>query len=91
MPSSAQFAITVWETIAPRKVKPVGGTTLRLFGKQLYVVAFQSNDKMAKTDDYDLVHFVKENRNYIYGQILKPMEIMIHLHPVNCQTMKVTT
>lgn len=34
LPSSAQFAITVWETIAPRKVKPVGGTTLRLFGKQ---------------------------------------------------------
>lgn len=37
LPSSAQFAITVWETIGPRKVKPVGGTTLRLFGKQLYV------------------------------------------------------
>ncbi|KAK4513454.1 uncharacterized protein ATC70_005455 [Mucor velutinosus] len=34
LPSSAQFAITVWETIGPRKVKPVGGTTLRLFGKQ---------------------------------------------------------
>ncbi|CEP14473.1 hypothetical protein [Parasitella parasitica] len=34
LPSSAQFAITVWKTIGPRKVKPIGGTTLRLFGKQ---------------------------------------------------------
>ncbi|KAI7891262.1 kinase-like domain-containing protein [Mucor mucedo] len=30
-----EFAITVWDTsIGPRKVKPIGGTTLRLFGKQ---------------------------------------------------------
>lgn len=36
LPSTAQFAITVWDTIGPRKVKPVGGTTLRLFGKQWY-------------------------------------------------------
>lgn len=42
LPSSAQFAITVWETIGPRKVKPVGGTTLRLFGKQLYVAEKKS-------------------------------------------------
>lgn len=35
LPASAQFAITIWDTsIGPRKVKPVGGTTLRLFGKQ---------------------------------------------------------
>lgn len=36
LPASAQCAITVWDTCSgPRKVKPVGGTTLRLFGKQL--------------------------------------------------------
>ncbi|KAI7904394.1 kinase-like domain-containing protein [Cokeromyces recurvatus] len=34
LPSSAQFAITVWDTIGPRKVKPVGGTTLQIFSKQ---------------------------------------------------------
>lgn len=34
LPASAQCAITVWDTIGPRKVVPVGGTTLRLFGKQ---------------------------------------------------------
>lgn len=36
LPASAQFAITIWDTsLGSRKVKPIGGTTLRLFGKQL--------------------------------------------------------
>ncbi|KAG1204363.1 hypothetical protein G6F70_000580 [Rhizopus microsporus] len=33
LPASAQFAITVWKANGPRKVQPVGGTTLRVFGK----------------------------------------------------------
>ncbi|KAL0089612.1 C2 domain-containing protein [Phycomyces blakesleeanus] len=35
LPASAQYAITVWDTVGPRKAVPVGGTTLRLFGKHL--------------------------------------------------------
>ncbi|KAI7867738.1 phosphatidylinositol 3-kinase, partial [Spinellus fusiger] len=33
LPASAQYAITVWDTVGPRKVVPVGGTTFPLFGK----------------------------------------------------------
>ncbi|KAI8089273.1 C2 domain-containing protein [Halteromyces radiatus] len=33
LPASAQFAITVWSTLGPRKLVPIGGTTMRLFGK----------------------------------------------------------
>ncbi|KAI8980283.1 C2 domain-containing protein [Pilobolus umbonatus] len=35
LPASAQFAITVWSPEGPRKVCPLGGTTLRVFGKHL--------------------------------------------------------
>ncbi|CAO3592164.1 unnamed protein product [Absidia cylindrospora] len=33
LPSSAQFAITVWGIKSPRKLEAIGGTTMRLFGK----------------------------------------------------------
>ncbi|KAI9320243.1 phosphatidylinositol 3-kinase [Dichotomocladium elegans] len=33
LPPSSQCAITVWDTKGPRQAVPVGGTTLRLFGK----------------------------------------------------------
>ncbi|KAI8887127.1 phosphatidylinositol 3-kinase [Backusella circina FSU 941] len=34
LPATSQCAVTVWDTIGPREVKPIGGTTLGLFGKQ---------------------------------------------------------
>ncbi|OBZ85899.1 Phosphatidylinositol 3-kinase catalytic subunit type 3 [Choanephora cucurbitarum] len=34
LPASAQLAITAWDAQGPRKTKPIGGTTFRLFGKQ---------------------------------------------------------
>ncbi|CAH1760959.1 5700_t:CDS:10 [Entrophospora sp. SA101] len=33
LPITAQLAFTVWDTYGPRKAVPIGGTTLRLFGK----------------------------------------------------------
>ncbi|KAG0768538.1 hypothetical protein G6F57_004034 [Rhizopus arrhizus] len=35
LPASAQFAITIWKSEGPRKVKAVGGTTLQVFGKHI--------------------------------------------------------
>jgi phosphatidylinositol 3-kinase len=33
--ASAQLVITVWDIEKPRKTVPVGGTTIKLFGKYL--------------------------------------------------------
>ncbi|CAG8433683.1 11263_t:CDS:10 [Ambispora gerdemannii] len=33
LPVTAQLALTVWDIQGPRKVAPIGGTTIRLFGK----------------------------------------------------------
>ncbi|ORX43564.1 phosphoinositide 3-kinase [Hesseltinella vesiculosa] len=33
LPSSAQLAVSVWCTRSPRKVTPIGGSTMSIFGK----------------------------------------------------------
>jgi hypothetical protein len=33
LPRNAQLALTVYDTVGPSKIQPVGGTTISLFGK----------------------------------------------------------
>lgn len=33
LPRNAQLALTIYDTVGPSKIQPVGGTTISLFGK----------------------------------------------------------
>lgn len=33
LPRNAQLALTIYDTVGPAKIQPVGGTTISLFGK----------------------------------------------------------
>lgn len=33
LPRNAQLALTIYDTVGPSKIQPVGGTTISLYGK----------------------------------------------------------
>ncbi|KAF9357926.1 Phosphatidylinositol (PI) 3-kinase [Mortierella sp. NVP85] len=46
LPLNAQLTFTVWDAAAPRKVVPVGGSTLRLFGRFNIILSGPQNLRM---------------------------------------------